>query len=156
MRQSSLTKHEPFLAAAILAAFGVTSFTGFRQSNVKFMLELFTNWVESGEEFSTLQVQNTQVSRYIHSLVEDGYARQRKRNEKQPHYQLTPAGVLELLHRVIERDHFNPREHFFFVYFFIHGYRTRLIGFIKNSGIRYPYGPGWYYPPANGKVPILC
>lgn len=43
---------------------------GFRQKDVRFYIELITDWMESSEKFKMVTVQNTQMMRFLDSLVQ--------------------------------------------------------------------------------------
>lgn len=139
MRQDALfRRYEPFVAAAILGAHANTLDNGFRQTNVRLLLEMFTNWIAHAEENSALPFQNNQIARYIGELVDDGFARIISRGGH-PLYRLTRAGLVELITRVASRERFNPREHFFFVLSFVNSYRQRIIELVQKEGTRFPY-----------------
>ena len=117
-RHSLLDRYETFVSCAVLGAHVNGRARGFRQNDVRFMIEVFTNWVESAEENPSLPVQNTQISRYLDNLIDEGFAR--AVSEKSfPRYRLTRTGVIEMMSRIVHRPYFNQREHFYFVFYFI-------------------------------------
>ena len=88
MRTKLFDRQEIFTAAATLAAHGVKFFRGFRQYDLRFMAEIFTNWMAPLSDQPVLHLQNNQVARYLRDLVEHGFARENKRG-KRPIYTLS-------------------------------------------------------------------
>lgn len=138
MRRDALfEKYELFIAAATVGAHANFSDRGFRQRDVKFLIELFTNWVEHSMRFKRFTFQNTQVSRYLESLVSQGLARRSFRT-KRPSYALTRAGLIELLTRIGKSEHFERPERFLFVYYFISNYSARIFAMVREAGQEFP------------------
>lgn len=138
MRRDSLFKREElFVSSAVIAAHAQNVDEGFRQRDVRFFIELFSNWVESVLDDLTLTLSNTQVSRYINELVDEGFSRQISR-KKQPKYRLTRIGLIELLSRLVEKDYVRQPEYFFFLYYFIANYGPRLKALIESEGRKFP------------------
>ncbi|MBX7137559.1 MAG: hypothetical protein K1X83_06200 [Oligoflexia bacterium] len=137
MRYSSnALRHQLFVAAAVVAAHSTAGASGFRQKDVRFLVELFSNWVESSSS-SGLIVQNTQVIRYLDSLIKEGYARRLPR-DKPPTYRLTRTGLLELLARIIDPDNARTPEQFLFALFFIRNYRSKIQDLVIAEGTLFP------------------
>ncbi|MCB0328309.1 MAG: hypothetical protein KDD70_01560 [Bdellovibrionales bacterium] len=136
-RQSLFDRYEPFVAAAILGAHANTRSAGFRQYDVRYMLEIFTNWVSSAEGQSSLPIQNNQIARYLNALVEEDFATSLGDGRKL-RYRLTRRGLLEVITRFVTKAHYNPREHFYFVLSFADMYAGRMIDFVKEEGARFP------------------
>ena len=65
MSDSRFERNQLFVATAVVAAHANVSKGGFRQRDVKFWIELFSNWVESALPAEVLEVQNNQILRYI-------------------------------------------------------------------------------------------
>jgi len=135
---SRARRHELFLAAATLAAHAGNYTPGFRQRDVRFIVELFSNWVDPSAEGNFLEMQNTQVSRYLRGLIEDGYSRQVSRSGA-PRYRLTRTGLLELVSRVVNTGEFMRREHFLFLYYFVANYSPKLRELVQAEGANFPY-----------------
>ena len=115
MKQDSLVERsEIFFATATVGAHANASKSGFRQRDVKFLIELFSNWVESSLGTFSIPVQNTQVSRYLSGLADEGYARRISRKGR-PTYRLTRIGLIELISRIVERNYISQKEEFFFL-----------------------------------------
>jgi len=126
-----------FVAAAVIAAHASVSKEGFRQRDVRFLIELFTNWVEMTLGGQVLEVNNTQVQRYLDQLVAEGFARRFMRG-KQPCYRLARTGLIELLNRILPQSFCAYPQHFFFLYYFITNYRPRLEKLIEEEGKQFP------------------
>ncbi len=137
-RHSLLDRYETFVSCAVLAAHVNGRAKGFRQHDVRFMIEVFTNWVESAEENPSLPVQNTQVLRYLDNLIEEGFVKVVSQKSF-PRYRLTRTGVLEMMTRIVDRPYFNQKEHFYFVFYFIDTYKPQLIRIVKREGKRFPF-----------------
>jgi len=136
-RKSLFGTAEIFVAAAVIGAHAGQKDPGFRQRDVKFLIELFSNWIESSDEKACLTVQNTQVLRYLSALVDEGYAKKLSRQGR-PFYRLTRVGLLELISRLTSEPLANDKEHFFFLYYFISNYRPRLEELVKKEGRQFP------------------
>ena len=134
---SRLDRYETFVATATIGAHANSGGEGFRHRDVKFLIELFSNWVEVALEGGVLQVQNTQVARYIGALVRDGCLRQTSRRRR-PAYRLTRLGLIELTSRVVGRTYLGNREQFFFVYYFIRNYGPRIVELVRAEGKLFP------------------
>src|SRR5262245_59059975 len=132
-RQSILQRNELFIAAAVVTCHGMNIKRGFRQVEVRWYLEQFVSWIELIEKRANLTVQNTQVSRYIDSLVAEGYMRILQPG-RHPLYRLTRPGLFAVVSRLVSKPYYERREYFFFVYFFIRAYRRRLIEFVQIEG----------------------
>jgi hypothetical protein len=74
-RESTQSAYEPYFIAAILAAQFQFQKKGFRQKDVRFLIELFTNWMESTLGEVTLPLQNVQISRYLTHLCKNDIAK---------------------------------------------------------------------------------
>jgi len=135
--ESLSSRHELFIAAATLGAHA-NEHEGFRQRDVKFLIDLFTNWVELALQRSGASFQNTQVLRYLEVLVREGYARKMRKGTR-PVYRLTRTGLLELLSRMVEKPQLSRGAHFFFLYYFVRNYGPRIEEMVKSEGRQYPY-----------------
>jgi hypothetical protein len=137
-RNSLFDRYEVFVASAVLGAFANSPHRIFRQLDVRLMIEVFTNWVESVEEYSNLPFQNTQIARYLENLINEGFARKLSGQTHQG-YRLTRTGLIEIISRIVDPPHFYHREHFYFVYYFIDSYRESIIRLVKKEGKKFPY-----------------
>ncbi len=138
MRKGALLqRYEVFVAAACMASHANAPAEGFRQRDVKFLIELFSNWVESPLFHSEVSLNNTQVSRYLDLLAEGGYAwRTTKRGA--PLYRLSRVGFLDLLNRILPGNRFIRAEQFAFIYYFLVNYRDRILRVVESEGKQFP------------------
>ena len=138
MRRDSLFKRqELFVCSAIIAAHASNPGEGFRQRDVRFYIELFSNWICHVLNDVALKLSNTQVLRYLEELIAEGYARQRKR-KGHPRYVLTRVGLIEILKRLTLEPPQTQPEQFFFLHSFIENYRSRLELLIEEEGSKFP------------------
>lgn len=143
MRKDTLFKRfEVFVAAATIAAHANYPREGFRQREVRFLIELFSNWASSGAgglaaSSDVLELSNTQVSRYLENLVTEGNARRSARG-RWPYYRLTRVGLIELVARLVDQPLVTVPAHFFFVYYFISNYGPRITELVKVEGKQFP------------------
>ncbi len=131
-------RHHVVAAAAVVGAHAQAGTEFFRQRDVRFLFELFLNWTEHGGGFRDLQVQNTQVARWLDSIASEGFARRVERG-KQPRYRLTRGGLLEMLGRMAREPHHDRLERFFFVHFFLATYRDLITDLVRGEGAQFPY-----------------
>ena len=138
MRKGAIFEtHEPLVAAAIVAAHANSADHGFRQRDVRFLIELFSNWVSFQIGGPVLELKNAQVLRYLAELVSSGEAK-RSKHVKQPRYQLTRHGLLELVTRLATVPRAVEPFGFLFRHFFLSSYRQRLEQLITGEAERFP------------------
>lgn len=138
MREGTIFRsYELFVAAAVIAAHASAPKEGFRQRDVRFLIELVTNWVELSLKGPALAISNTQVQRYLDELVLEGFARRLGRG-KFPRYRLSRTGLIELLGRIVPEGLCSQLQHFFFLYYFIKNYRPRIERLIEQEGKQFP------------------
>lgn len=135
---SHLERYELFTATATVAAHASYVEPGFRQRDVKFLMELFSNWIETSLDGYAVNVKNTQLARYLTNLTGEGYARKITR-KGYPHYRLTRIGLIELLTRVTHKSYLSAREQFFFLFYFIDNYGPRIEALVRAEGKEFPY-----------------
>ncbi|MCB0340460.1 MAG: hypothetical protein KDD53_12690, partial [Bdellovibrionales bacterium] len=95
---SALERYEVFICSALLAAHSSGEENGFRQRDIKFYMGLFSNWLETSLPGDMLEVQQTQILRYLENLVSEGFARKLSRGQL-PVYRLTRTGLVEITSR---------------------------------------------------------
>jgi hypothetical protein len=132
-----LERYEIFAGAAVIAAHANNIAAGFRLRDVRFLIELFSNWLEASQGEAVLPLQNTQVSRYVTSLVDEGLARRINRKGR-PIYRLTRVGLIELIDRITTAPYIGRKELFFFLYYFIENYRPKLTELVAREGRQFP------------------
>lgn len=125
-------QHEALVAAAAVAAQAVGLDAGFRQRDVRFFVELFSNWLQSTTGKFSLAVHNAQVQRQLDVLVSARWAKRTGRTP--PRYLLTPEGLVELLGRMVLRQDLTRLDEFFLVYHILDAYGSRLHDMLGQSG----------------------
>jgi hypothetical protein len=138
MRTDALfQRYELFASSAVIAAHANAPDEGFRQRDVRFLIELLSNWVDYTLDGAVLELKNTQVARYLDNLVEEGAAKRTTRG-KRPRYRLTRIGFLELLSRLTTIPANIEPAHFLYIFYFLSNYRQRLLDLIQREGDRFP------------------
>lgn len=136
-KETLFRRWELFIAAAAIGAHASAQAEGFRQRDIRFLIELFTNWVEQTISDRMLPLNNVQVQRYLADLVQEGFARKVSRTG-QPRYRLTRIGILEMLSRMTSRSSRQSAEHFFCLYYFLYNYKPRIEALIREEGKQFP------------------
>lgn len=136
--ESLVGREEIWFATSTVAVHAQFRDQGFRQRDVKFFIELFSNWLECALLHSRLEVKNTQVSRYLDRLADEGYARKVQKTGK-PRYRLTRIGLIELLQSLVAKHYLHSKESFFFLYYFLKNYRGRLEKLVADEGRFFPH-----------------
>ena len=126
-------EQEPLLAAGVVAGQATLGGDGFRQRDVKFFVELFSNWLESTSGSSTLHLHNTQIQRALELYVRAGWAKRQRRQP--PRYRLTPDGLMELLRRLVRRESLRKLDEFLLIHHFLDAYGTRIRELVSKSGL---------------------
>lgn len=132
---SLLSRKAYLIAAACLASHATANLNGFRQRDVKFLLELFINWTLVHEY--SIKLNNNQIARFLSSLVNDGMARNINRNNLKL-YRLTRIGIINLLEKISVIDSYIDPEQFFFSHYFIKNYKSRILEIIEKEGKQFP------------------
>jgi len=136
-KKTHLGRHRALFDAAAIGAHARFVSQGFRQKDLRFLIELFSNWLECAMEGPSLAVENTQIARYLTGLVQEGLAKQAG-GQRAPRYRLTRVGLIESLSRLVHRRHWWPIEEFFFTYYFLESYRGRIESLIAREGTLFP------------------
>lgn len=136
-RGSELIHHEIYVLAGVIAAHASYSQEGFRQKDIKFMIEMMSNWMDMTFPDSTLNLHNTQIMRFLTEMVREGFA-QRFLKNKVPTYKLTRVGLIAILGKLVQRPAQFPLEHFYFIFHFVEALRTPLENLIKAEGQQFP------------------
>ena len=134
---SALERYEVFICSALLAAHSSGEENGFRQRDIKFYMGLFSNWLETSLPGDMLEVQQTQILRYLENLVSEGFARKLSRGQL-PVYRLTRTGLVEITSRMVERSHYESLEQVLFVFYFVKSYSPRILELVKKEGKQFP------------------
>ncbi len=138
MRTDSLfDRYELYVSGAIVAAHASNGDSGFRQRDVRFMIELFTNWIESSLDSDVLKLSNTQILRYLDKLVEEGFVRKVLKDGK-PSYRLTRPGLIELVARMRGSKTLLRPENFSFLHYFLSSYQELVTDLVESEGSKFP------------------
>ncbi len=139
MRKHSVFDRYSLVAAtATVAAHANAKAEGFRQKDVRFLMELFCNWIDPASQRGPVLIQNTQVLRYLKELEADGYVRCLQ-SGRRPLYRLTRTGLIELISLAVCGDCIESPDQFLFVYYFISSYRPKISELVKSEGRQFPY-----------------
>lgn len=137
MKASLIDRQQLFVAAAIIAAHSNSAPTGFRQRDVRFLIDLFANWAEGVPTAELATLQNTQIGRHLEALTVSGLLKRAPRGNV-PLYTVTRAGVLELLRQMQEQVVAAPGQAFFFLFYWLHCYRDRISQLASHEGQQFP------------------
>ena len=136
-RKSHLKQNEKFLIAALLAAHSSSSEKGFRQKDILFFVELFTNWIEWNFQELRIDIQAVQVKRYLDNLINEKCARSTTRKGR-PCFRLTRVGLLELLSRLTSRSERLEPHVFFFCVYILKSYKGHFTRIVEQEGANFP------------------
>lgn len=125
--------HPIFFPMGALAAQTTGASTGFRQKDLKFYAELFSNWVQLGGVGATHAIHNTQVMRFLRELVSDHHARVTQKR-KQPSYHLTRAGVFTITSHLVSRSYLEERSHCILMWYFLKSYGHQIRESMQRAG----------------------
>ena len=124
-------KFSVFINAALIASYSSFGEEGFRQKNLKFFLELFTNWMETSFAGPGPEVQNTQISRTLSKLTEEGILKYSKESGH-PLYSITSIGLLEIVTRLAGKNCQHELDSFFFLFHFVFSFLHLFLISHKN------------------------
>lgn len=134
---STVGRLEIFIASATIAAHASFYDGGFRLRDLRFFSELFLNWTED-VDISHAPLQNTQLSRYISQLVDDGFAKRSSKGEVTT-FRLTRLGLLELLNRIVSSTQTTHPSIALFRICFLRSYKPRLEALVAQEGAHFPH-----------------
>ena len=106
---------------------------GFRQKDVRFIAELFTNWLDVFLKPALPKWHNTQAMRFLERLQKEGLAKS-KGQGKAKRYRLTRVGLMQLVHELVDVHGFSDIRYVLLTYFFIRTYNSRVIELIQREG----------------------
>ncbi|MCB0331338.1 MAG: hypothetical protein KDD70_16825 [Bdellovibrionales bacterium] len=129
--------HQVLLSSAFVASHASFRERGFRQRDLRFYFELFCQWSEWGRPYSASQIQTTQLTRQIQSLIENGYVKKLNRSSRSP-FLLTRLGLIEMLSRIVTLREDEAHGIFLFAFYFSKVYRERLIALVREEGKQFP------------------
>ena len=137
-KHSIFERYSLIAATATVAAHANARAEGFRQRDVRFLMDLFCNWMQNPSPSALVVIQNTQVLRYLRELERNGYLRG-IRSGKHPLYRLTRIGLIELISEAVGGAGVETPAHFFFLFYFIDSYREKIFELVKAEGKQFPY-----------------
>lgn len=127
-----------YLSASTIACHGLRPQQGFRQLELKFLLELNLHWMSPARHGGSVKVHNNQVRRHLQSLVQQGFATvQGGSKKRQQKYRLTRAGLLYELRCIYELPCV-PTEDFYFIFYFSKRYHMKIHQLVRASGFELP------------------
>lgn len=136
-RASSFKRHELIGAAALIAAHATYALNGFRQRDVKFLMELFGNWIQYSIGEEELRISNMQIARNVEEVLHAGLGRKISSRDG-PRYQLTRAGVVDLLGRFWSERLYKRPSLMFFAHYFLSSYRPVIMRLVEQDGNNFP------------------
>lgn len=136
----SQSKHQytKLYYAAILATWLNREETGFRQRDVKFYLDLLIDWMESAPFAKNIIIQNTQMMRFLDSLVEKQWLT--KKNYQAPIYNFNNRYFMDLIKETLSNSDNDPYEIFFLQYHLASVYRETLSELLFIRGVELSRG----------------
>lgn len=138
MRKDAVLAHQSvYFRAGAIAAHAHLYQEGFRQKDLRFYIELFSNWMETTLEGPSLEIHNVQISRFLEGLVKEGFCR-KGMQKGNPSYRLTRAGIIGLFGDLVNREHFLPLEQFFFLHFIVESYGQVISDLVEKEGLDFP------------------
>jgi hypothetical protein len=126
--------------AATLGAHAIHFETGFRQKDVRFLVELFLNWMNSKSTVESQALHNTQIMRHLERAAHEGLVKKQIKKGKQPWYRLNRGGLIEMARALTKKeiDPFNSMGDFYFSYQFIVNYKLRIRELIQDETMVLP------------------
>lgn len=138
-KHSNLEHNEVFFLAGTICAQATYFASGFRQRDLKFMIEMFSNWIDLILPDRSLFLHNVQIMRFLEDLVREGHAKKSGKS-KDTRYRLTPAGLVQVTHRLVHRKPSFPIENFYFVIHAVDAYRPQIEALLKTEAKSFPAG----------------
>lgn len=124
-------------AAALASNASCSTDEGFRARDLKFLGELFSNWIDHSFSGGVVCLHNNQVRRFLLNLEIEGYLR-RFADAGNQSYQLTRLGVLELASRLSADKHSIDPARFLFCYQIVHLYGEVVMTMVRREGKSFP------------------
>lgn len=125
-----------YFYASVLAAHSSSTLDGFRQREVRFYMDLFSNWVFVKINSEPFPLHNTQIMRSLENMVRLGLIKKLARKNP-PRYKLTRAGLIKLINDLVSLPLGDSYSDFFFVYQFIVNYKARIIDLLNQDSLHF-------------------
>lgn len=122
--------HAIHVNAALIATHANSDKNGFRQRDVRFYIELLSNWSEANFKTSGLEIKNTQIQRLLDSMTKQGYLKSNRRNKSFVTYQFTSIGLLEIISRLIDLEQVTEIQDFYFLFHCVSLYSNKMEDFL--------------------------
>lgn len=137
MNQSMIAR-TALMEVSTLAAYGVSRSGQFRQRDIRYFIDLFSNWIDpTGQNDLLVSIQNTQIARFVEALIADGKAQQVV-SSKQKRYVLVIDGLPALVRQVQGRNYiYSPSVTFFLYLFFTDYFAPYVQGRLQSGPKRY-------------------
>lgn len=124
-KETPYFRYQLYINAALIAAHANLEAEGIRQKDLRFYLELLSNWMETSFSQSGILLENTQIQRILDDLSEQGLMKREKKG-RWPSYRFTSIGVLEIVTRLVGEDLSHDLEGFFFLYHCVSLYSQKI------------------------------
>jgi hypothetical protein len=126
-----------YFISSLLAAHAQTGVEGFRQKEVRFYMDLFSNWVFVKLNSEPFPLHNTQIMRSLETMVRLGLVKKMGRKNP-PRYKLTRAGFIQMIEDLVTLPLTDTYSEFFFVYLFIVNFKSGILKSIGQGSARIP------------------
>jgi len=123
------SNHSVYVNAALVATHANCGKEGFRQKDVRFYIELLTNWAESSFKGAGLIIKNTQIQRLLDGMTEEGLLK-RTLKKNNPTYVFSSIGLLEIITRLVNVDELKEPQDFYFLYHCVALYSDKMKDFL--------------------------
>lgn len=124
--------------AAIIATWLNREEKGFRQRDVKFYVDLLLDWMESSPFAKNVVIQNTQMMRFLDSLVERQWLT--RKEQTTPVYFFNNRYFMDLIRETLCPSEKDPYEIFFLQYHLASVYRDTLSELLFMRGVELSRG----------------
>ena len=123
-------------ACSAIAAHAIRQKDGFRQMEMRFLMELYISWVRAGYLGASPTIHNNQIRRFLHNLKQQGFATSRGSGQQET-FRMTRAGLLHLMHETYKLP-CQPIEKFLFIFNFAKRYKKRLAQLVFQENFDMP------------------
>ena len=124
---------------AVLATHVQFEEKGFRQKDVRFMLELLSSWRWAADERRLRpSLHNTQILRQLTELTGLSWIKPLSRNRRAPRYRMTRAGFVGMLEHLRQTALQSDFSTYWFLSYILQSYREPLLRLIESEGTNLP------------------
>ena len=125
-----------FFLSSILAAASGAKADGFRQREVRFYMDLFSNWVFVKMNSEPFPLHNTQIMRSLDNMVRLGLVKKMGR-QNPPRYKLTRVGLVRIANELVSLPLDDSYADFLFVFQFIVNYKRKIFEYSKSDASQF-------------------